>query len=89
MQNILEKLFNGKLEFDKLTYPHDREKYKEVTDRQEELERELDEKLSSEDKKLLEAVLDANMRRAYMETDQAFVCGFKLAALLVIECFTE
>ena len=89
MQNVLEKLFNGELDFDEKVYPHDRETYKQVMDRESELESELLKRLDKEEKEIFNAALDENMKRAIMETDQAFVCGFKLGAMIVIECFTD
>ena len=86
---MISDLYNGTVTpFESIGYP-DSEDYKEVVGEIERLENLLLDKLDEEQKDLYTMVISLRSTREIMELERTFVDGFRIAALLVIDIFSD
>lgn len=88
MKTILEELYSGNI------YPAERivskdPEYRSVSKKISDIMAAWEKKLSEEDYKQLEALLDLRCESSGMEASASFTYGFKLGAVLMIEVLTE
>ena len=88
MYSTLINLFNENLDLTKrqlLDFPL-REHYQQEHDK---LQKQLDGVLNKDGQKLLDALLEANTHEKQYYSYESFICGFRLASLLMIEVFHD
>ncbi|MEK5477669.1 DUF6809 family protein [Paenibacillus sp. FSL R5-0407] len=86
MKSILEELYRGNLNPQErmvLTVPEYRLLNRKISDLMEELKQ----RFSEDDFKVLEKILDLNGESNSMLTSEAFVQGFRMGVLVMIEVF--
>ncbi len=84
MRSILEELYNGRIFPAELIVPKDLD-YCSVNQTISDLKETWQQKLSTEDFKLLEALLELYYESSTLEASASFGYGFKLGALLMLE----
>ena len=86
---MISDLYNGNVcPFENIGYP-DNDDYKEVVGEIERLENLLLDKLDEEQKDLYTMVISLRSTREILELERTFVDGFRIAALLVIDIFSD
>ena len=88
MYSTLINLFNENLDLTKrqlLDFPL-REHYQQEHDK---LQKQLEGMLNYDGQKLLDKLLDANTHENQYYSHESFICGFRLAALLMVEVFHD
>lgn len=86
---MISDLYNGTVTpFENIGYP-DCDDYKDVVGEIERLENLLLDKLDEEQKGLYTMVISLRSTREIMELERTFVDGFKIAALLVIDVYSD
>ena len=88
MKSIIKQIHNGELYPDENIAPGTKE-YNAITKQVTEKLDGWKEKLSNDDFKELETVFDLEIQSGSMEIENAFISGFELASLLMIEVFTK
>jgi hypothetical protein len=88
MKSILEELYNGSVYPAEQVCPTDPE-YRIVNREIGEIKQYLKGKLSEEDKQRFEELEELFCRSSSMESTDIFVCGFRLAALIMIEVYSK
>lgn len=86
MKSILEELYRGNLNPDERIVPTDPE-YRPLNRRITEFMEELKQRFSESDFAALEQILDLNDESNSMLASEAFVQGFRMGALVMIEVF--
>ncbi|MNP06568.1 hypothetical protein D3C76_985570 [compost metagenome] len=86
MKRIIEEFYYGSLNLEERMVPTDPE-YRPLNRRISELMEEAKSKFSEHDFGLLERILDLNGESSSMVTSEAFVQGFRLGALVMVEVF--
>ncbi|WP_410771965.1 DUF6809 family protein [Fontibacillus sp. BL9] len=86
MKNIIEELYYGNLRPEERIVPTDPE-YREINRKNSELLEEVKRKFSESDFEILEQILDLNGESNSMVTSEAFVQGFRMGALVMVEVF--
>lgn len=88
MGKILEAFLNDQLRVDSGTVRRSPE-HQEVSDRGEELQEKLAEKLNDEENALLTQLLDTLFDESCFDAEAKFERGFRLGALMIAEIFAE
>ena len=88
MYTMLINLFNGNLDLTKRMSP-DFPLQKHYSKEYDKLRKQLGGLLNEEGKKLLDELLDTDISQSNYASYDAFIVGFKLAALLMIEVFYD
>lgn len=83
MRTILEELHSGSIH-PIAEVPHDPD-YRIIRYKMNQLLKTLEKQISAESYKLVEEIIDLNSQTSSMEIKNAFVYGFKLATLIMIE----
>lgn len=86
MKSILEELYKGNLNPEARTVPTDPE-YRSLNGEISDLMLEVKQKFSENDFRTLEEILDLNGDTSSMLTSTAFVQGFRMGALMMVEVF--
>lgn len=86
MKSILEELYKGNLNPESQTVPTDPE-YRSINGELSDLMLEVKQRFSENDFKTLEEILDLNGDTSSMLTSTAFVQGFRMGALMMVEVF--
>lgn len=86
MKNIIEELFYGNLHPEDCIVPTDPE-YRPLNRKISDLMVEAKQRFSEDDFKALEEILDLNSESSSMVTSEAFVQGFRMGALVMVEVF--
>lgn len=86
MKNIIEELFYGNLNPEERIVPTDPE-YRPLNRKISELMEEAKQRFSESDFAVLEEILDLNGESSSMVTSEAFVQGFRMGALVMVEVF--
>ncbi|MGZ7444253.1 DUF6809 family protein [Paenibacillus sp. TH7-28] len=86
MKNIIEELYYGNLHPEGFIVPTDSE-YRPLNRKISDLMEEAKQRFSEDDFKTLEEILDLNGETSSMLTSEAFVQGFRMGALVMVEVF--
>lgn len=86
MKSILEELYRGNLNPEERMVPNDPE-YRPLSRKISEFMVEAKHRFSEDDFKVLEEILDLNGESSSMVTSEAFVQGFRMGALVMVEVF--
>lgn len=86
MKSILEKIYYGNLNPEERMVPTDPE-YRPLNRKISDLMEEVKQRFSESDFKALEEILDLNGESSSMVTSEAFVQGFRMGALVMMEVF--
>lgn len=88
MKSILEELYNGSVYPAEQVCPTDPE-YRIVNREIGEIKQYLKSKLSEEDKQKFEELENLYCQSTSMESTDIFVCGFRIATMIMIEVYSE
>ncbi|WP_334071366.1 MULTISPECIES: DUF6809 family protein [Paenibacillus] len=86
MKSILEELYRGNLNPEERMIPTDPE-YRQLNRKLSDLMVEAKQRFSEGDFKTLEEILDLNGESSSMVVSEAFVQGFRMGALVMVEVF--
>ncbi|WP_178019619.1 DUF6809 family protein [uncultured Paenibacillus sp.] len=86
MKSILEEIYNGNLNPEERMVPTDPE-YRSLNRKISDLMEEVKQRFSESDFAVLEQILDLNGESNSMVTSEAFVQGFRMGALVMVEVF--
>lgn len=86
MKNIIEELFYGNLNPEERIVPTDPE-YRSLNRKISDLMEEVKQRFSESNFAVLEQILDLNGESNSMVTSEAFVQGFRMGALVMVEVF--
>lgn len=86
MKSILEELYRGNLNPEERMIPTDPE-YRQLNRKLSDLMVEAKQRFSEDDFKTLEEILDLNGETSSMVVSEAFVQGFRMGALVMVEVF--
>lgn len=86
MKNIIEELYYGNLHPEEHIVPSNPE-YRPLTRKISALMEEAKQRFSEDDFTTLEEILDLNGESSSMVTSEAFVQGFRMGALVMVEVF--
>jgi len=89
MKSILQELYRGTLFPEETAFPKNdpvyRRKMRQMTERTEQLEK----RLSRGDRRRLDKLLDTYADISTIEAEEAFIVGYKLGAMLMIQVFGD
>lgn len=86
MKNIIEELYYGNLRPEEHIVPSNPE-YRPLTRKISEMMEEAKQRFSEDNFKTLEKILDLNGESSSMVASEAFVQGFRMGALVMVEVF--
>ncbi|WP_018751155.1 DUF6809 family protein [Paenibacillus sanguinis] len=86
MKSILERIYYGNLNPEERVVPTDPE-YRLLNRKVSDLMEEVKQRFSEDDFATLEKILDMNGESSSMVTSEAFVQGFRMGALVMVEVF--
>lgn len=88
MESILKELYNTYLNQDQFFYDKTPE-YRRINDKTIKVVESLEKKISEEDYKTIMKLMELHTEAVALETADAFECGFKYGALIMIEVLKD
>ena len=88
MESLLKKLYYGYLSRDQFFYDKNPE-YRNLNDKVIKVMELLEKKVSAEDYKTIIKLMELHTESVALETEDAFECGFKYGALIMIEVLND
>jgi len=88
MKSILTELYNGSVFPAEQVFPRDPE-YRHVNCGIEKVRQQIIDSLSDGDQQLFEELENLHCQSNYIEAAEIFACGFRLAALMMVEVYSK